>query len=239
MDDDELLEIAVRDVSYHIQLKKRQEEENDDDMYKTPRPRARTSSGFGSVGSNNLGKESSSSSSFDASRPRFNPRIDPTVLYLEIKKLTLNLDDFFFRIEKAVGKTVFDPVFEGQGMLSLQNISIQIRVDCAKDRLKETNTEGVIWAPILLLRELDVALDKLQMTVKDTGFGSDWILNKAVDVFEASVTEIVEENLKERIKEQIENVIESLNAYFLMNPGVLLNLLGISMEDLDENVVWV
>ena len=83
-------------------------------------------------------------------------------------------------------------------------------------------------------------MEKLSMTVKDTGFGSDWILNKAVEVFEEKLTEVVVTNLKDQIQEQlVQNILESLNSYFLINPNLLLNVLGISMDDLDENVVWV
>ena len=77
------------------------------------------------------------------------------------------------------------------------------------------------------------------MIVKDTGFGSDWILNKAVEVFEEKLTEVVVTNLKDQIQEQLVNILENLNSYFLINPNLLLNILGISINDLDENVVWV
>ena len=72
------------------------------------------------------------------------------------------------------------------------------------------------------------------MNVTDTGFGSDWIVNKAVTVFEDKLTEIVEINLRDQIKHQLKNLIESLNSYFLMNPTLLLNILGVSIDDLDE-----
>jgi hypothetical protein len=49
----------------------------------------------------------------------------------------------------------------------------------------------------------------------------------------------VEANLKDQIQEQAQNAIENLNSYFLMNPSLLLNLVGVSINDLDENVVWV
>lgn len=77
------------------------------------------------------------------------------------------------------------------------------------------------------------------LKVKDTGFGSDWVLNQAVKVFENNITKVVEENLRDQIFEQCRTAIENLNAYFLVNPNMLLSLLGISMEDLEENVVWV
>lgn len=241
LDDDELLEIAIRDISYHIQLQKEREEGSANAIKKPAEedcPATVSLSESTSFGSQ-IQRKTTSASSFEGSRHRFNPRVDPTVLFLEIKRLTLNLDNFFFRIEKGDKKTIFDPVFAGRGMLSLQNVSIRLRVECAKERVKKPELGIDISTPILQIRDLEVTLDKLQMTVTDTGFGSDWILNKAVEVFEDKLTEVVEANLKDQIQEQTQNAIENLNSYFLMNPSLLLNLLGISMEDLDDNVVWV
>ena len=124
-------------------------------------------------------------------------------------------------------------------MLSLQNISIRLRVECAKERVNTSQQGTGVLSPILQLRDLSVNLDELQMTVKDTGFGSDWVLNKAVEVFEEQIREQIQTNLREQIREQIQNVIENLNSYFLMNPGFLFNVLGITMDDLEDNVVWV
>lgn len=272
IDDDDLLEIAIRDISYHIQLHKRQEDATEMntesyDFHHGIHPSLSETTSTTQVQNHNTNRHHnynhsdipqrlSSSSSFDGptssssqNQPphRFNPRVDPTVLFLEIKRLTLNLDNFFFRIEKASDKkTIFDPVFAGRGMLSLQNISIRLRVECAKERVKQPTqgSSGVptmdIVTPILQLRQLEVSLEKLSMMVKDTGFGSDWILNKAVEVFEEKLMEVVVTNLKDQIQEQlVQNILESLNSYFLINPNLLLNVLGISMDDLDENVVWV
>jgi hypothetical protein len=275
IDDDALLEIAIRDISYHIQLQKRQEEAEEtnaesetnefhhaihpslSESTSTTHVQHHNTSRYNNYSHSTIPQRLSSSSSFDGPttassqnqhQHRFNPRVDPTVLFLEIKRLTLNLDNFFFRIEKAADKkTIFDPVFAGRGMLSLQNISIRLRVECAKERVKQPGGGGVsgqhsvdIVTPILQLRQLEVSLEKLSMTVKDTGFGSDWILNKAVEVFEEKLTEVVVTNLKDQIQEQlVHNILESLNSYFLINPNLLLNVLGISMDDLDENVVWV
>lgn len=237
IDDDELLEIAIRDISYHIELAEQQKAgpHHVNEVSDTP-PIVDifTSTSFFSV--------PVSSSSSEDERRRFNPRVDPTVLFLEIKNLTLNLDNFFFRIEKGERKTVFDPIFEGRGMLMLQNITIRLRVECAKERVHKSANPGLsvdISTPILQIRDVDVKLEKLQMTVRDTGFGSDWVLNKAVEVFEEKLTEVVENNLKEQILEQVQNAIKNINSYFLMNPDLFLNLLGISMDDLDEHVLWV
>lgn len=242
IDDDELLEIAIRDISYHIQLQKERGEGTDTIVENfseenSPAPVCISdSTSYTSL----LHRKLTSSSSFEGPRHRFNPRVDPTVLFLEIKSLTLNLENFYFRIEKGDKKTIFDPVFAGRGMLSLHNVSIRLRVECARERVRKPGLGIDISTPILQLRDLEVTLDKLQMTVKDTGFGSDWILNKAVEVFEEKLTEAVEASLKDQIQEQAQNAIESLNSYFLINPSLVLNLLGIAMEDLDENVVlWV
>lgn len=274
IDDDDLLEIAIRDISYHIQLQQRQEEAGEasadpNEYHRGLHPSLSESTSTTQVhhgstsmynnyhstiphrlsSSSSLDGPSTSSQSQHHQQHRFNPRVDPTVLFLEIKRLTLNLDNFFFRIEKAADKkTVFDPVFAGRGMLSLQNISIRLRVECAKERVKQPTQQQTggsgpqfidIVTPILQLRQLEVSLEKLSMIVKDTGFGSDWILNKAVEVFEEKLTEVVVTNLKDQIQEQLVNILENLNSYFLINPNLLLNILGISINDLDENVVWV
>jgi hypothetical protein len=187
-----------------------------------------------------LGLKLSGSSGREDSRRRFNPRVDPTVLFLEIKRLTLTLDNFFFRIEQSTRATIFDPVFEGRGRLSLQSILISLRVEVAKQHVKKSQQGGDVTIPVLRLRDLEVSMEKLQLTVTDTSFGSDWILNKAVSMFEEKLTAVVEDNLKQQIREQLDKLIENLNSYFLVNPSLLLNLLGISMDDLDfDTVVWV
>ena len=226
IDDDELLEIAIQDISYHIELRD-QDEKKSGRIATTQESHTAIdlfpSASFGSQTSEPL----TASSISHEKRHRFNPRIDPTVLFLEIRNLTLNLDNFFFRIEKGVRKTIFDPIFEGRGMLSLHNVTIRLRVECAKERVTSTNLgANIMSTPILQLRSLDVKLEKLQMTVKDTGFGSDWILNKVIEVFEQKLTEIVEGNLREQIHEQAQNAIENINSYFLLNPDLLLNLVS-------------
>lgn len=237
IDDDELLEIAIRDIAYHIELSGNLEDngaEIPDDS--TPSIETDTTMSFCS----NVDTRLSGSSTFGDSHRRFNPRADATVLFLEIKKLTLALESFSFRIEPANRSTIFDPVFEGRGRLSLQNIAISLRVEVAKQRLKKTPQGADVCSPILRLSYLEVSMDKLQLIVTDTSFSSDWILNQAVRLFEENLTAVVEENLKDRIREHLEKLIENLNSYFLVNPGLLLNLLGISLEDLDyDTAVWV
>jgi hypothetical protein len=238
IDDDELLEIAIRDISYHIELHRKMEGSDSTETVEETVPSidVDTSVSFGS----HLGMKLSDSSALEDSHRRFNPRVDPTVLFLEIKRLTLTLDNFFFRIEQSARATIFDPIFEGRGRLSLQSILISLRVEVAKQHVKKSQQGADVSIPILRLRDLEVSMEKLQLTVTDTSFGSDWILNKAVSMFEEKLTAVVEDNLKQQIREQLDKLIENLNSYFLVNPGLLLNLLGISMDDLDfDTVVWV
>jgi hypothetical protein len=192
IDDDELLEIAIRDISYQIQLQMQREDggaaASKKAIINSNLAKTYSTEDFGISHSDSFASSqqqlstSLKSTSTESDRHRFNPRVDPTVLFLEIKRLTLNLDNFFFRIEKSKGKTIFDPVFEGRGMVSLKNVSIRLRVECAKERVikKASGMDVDISSPILQLRDLEVKLEKLLMTVRDTGFGSDWILNKAV-----------------------------------------------------------
>jgi hypothetical protein len=198
LDDDELLEIAIRDVSYQIQLEK-EREEGFDPPIAIDAVESHSSWGDGISSDTSFGSNTSKlrmSKSFDSGHRRFNPRVDATVLYLEIKNLKLNLLHFQFRIEKQEKKTVFDPVFEGRGAVSLENVNIRLRIDCAKHKQYDTISNSDVLLPILRLRELDVVLEKFRMKVKDTGFGSDWILNKAVDVFEENITKVVEVRFK-------------------------------------------
>lgn len=230
IDDDELLEIAIRDVSYQIQLHKEMEESgielpNTDDSLRL------TGSSF-----SHLHNSFSGSASFEDVRSRFNPRVDPTVLNLRIQNLTLHLERFNFRIEKnAERRTVFDPVFEGSGTVSIKNLSIVLRVECARERIG--NIGSSLEAPVLLLRELDVQIGDVSVKLHDTG--ADWLLNRAVKGFSESITSIVETNLREQIEEQTKAAIEQMNSYFLARPDILLSLLGITMDDLEEHIVFV
>lgn len=217
IDDDELLEIVIREVSYQIQCHNAHGE------------KAKASQKISTALSKS---ESRLSLPKQWPQRRFNPRVDPTVLYFEMKKLTLNLERFHFRIEKGERHTIFDPILEGQGTLHVRNISMKMRVECRKERIAESET-----VPILQLQTLDINIEKVKFRVKDTG--ADWILNQAVKSFSDQITEAVEANLKEQIKDQIGAALEHLNSYFAMNPDLLLSLLGIRMADLDENTVWV
>lgn len=230
IDDDELLEIAIRDVSYQIQLHKEMEEvkkeERDEQLNEL----------YGSRSSQNgLNSSASKSGSFEDARERFNPRVDPTVIYLEMKNLTLHLEQFRFRIEKDEKRTVFDPVFEGCGTVSIENVGILLRVECARERVGNAGTNLI--TPALILRELEVDIENVNLKVQDTG--ADWLLNKAVKGFAEQITQVVALNLKEQIEVQTKKAIEQLNSYFLVNPDILLNILGITMDDLEDHVVWV
>jgi hypothetical protein len=146
-------------------------------------------------------------SNFTVHHRRFNPRVDPTVLLLEIKKLSLNLERFRFRIEKNERRTIFDPVFEGQGTLSIKNIWIRIRVECAKERVKMGRAGSHSSTPILQVRELAVGLDSVKLQVKDTG--SDWLFNKVVETFQEGITSIVRQNLQDQLLEQVNTMINN------------------------------
>jgi hypothetical protein len=220
IDDDELLEIVIREVSYQIQLRNAHGKKG---MASQKIPTANSKS------------KSQHSLPKQRSQRRFNPRVDPTVLYFEMKKLSLNLERFHFKIEKLERHTIFDPVLEGQGTLYVRNISMKMRVECRKERSSKFETEMTV--PILQLQELDISIEKVKFKVKDTG--ADWVLNQAVKSFSGQITEAVEANLKEQIKSQIGAALEHLNSYFMMNPDLLLGLLRIKMADLEDNAVWV
>lgn len=223
IDDDELLEIVIREVSYQIQW---HEIHQQDDVVRETIPATLPKS-----------KSRKSSSTFHPRRVhrRFNPRHDPAILYFEMKKLTLNLERFHFRIEKLKRLTIFDPVFEGEGTLHVRNISMRMRVECRKERVSKNGSDSTV--PILHLQELDISLEKVKFKVKDTG--ADWILNQAVKGFEDNITKAVEENLKDQVKDQIRVALEHMNSYFSMNPDLLLGLLGITIDDLTEKSVLV
>jgi len=166
---------------------------------------------------------------------RFNPRKDPTVLYLAMNQLTCCLDDFTYRLEPAKSNSVFDPVFEGVGTLEIKNASIKIRVECRKERIDKLGEDVTI--PVLQLQELEVGLEKVQFKFKETGL--DWMLNKIVSNFFDKITQLVRENLREQICLSINNALETFNRYIEVNPDLMLKILGISIDDLEENVAWV
>jgi hypothetical protein len=225
-----LREIAIRDVSYQIQLHKELEEKGPD----SDDERSTDELSWGRSSTSNVANSLSGSASVEATRNRFNPRVDPTVLLLDMKNLTLHLERFRFRIEKAEKRTIFDPVFEGSGTVSIQNLCILLRVECARERIGTVGSDTI--APVLIQQELEVEIGNVRLKVEDTG--ADWLLNKAVKGFSENITKVVESNLKEQIQQQTKNVLEQLNSYFAVNKDIFLNLLGISLDDLEERIVW-
>lgn len=240
IDDDELLEIAIRDVSYQIQLQQKCEH----GLTRIPLALQEGASHqkqelcdvpVASLDETMPAQPSRRTDPLQFPFGRFNPRRDPTVLYLEMNKLTFHLEKFMFRIEKMERKTIFDPVFDGFGSLSVRNVSIKLRVECRKARINKLGSQ--VTVPTLYLQELDVQLAMVKFKVKDTG--ADWFLNKVVHGFSDNISRIVETNLKEQVSEQVRTALQNLNSYFAVNPDLMLSLLGITMDDLEEHVVWV
>ena len=203
--DFELLETAIREVSFQIQLQKEREDEGE-----LPRCDANSTN-------------------------RFNPRLDPTVLFLDIQNLTLRLEEFNFRVERGQPLTIFDPVFEGRAGIIVKNVSITIRVTVEKERSFRDGNE--LPRPVLKLSTFDVKLEKLRFKFMQTG--ADWILNAVVKGFDHLITAIVQENLKEEIMKQVNAVLEQMNGLIESNPDLLMNALGITLKDLEESTVLV
>lgn len=246
LDDDELLEIAIREISCQIQMHKAKDDDSGVDIdsdkkwpeearriQRMHQEYARRGISFDVDICNTLTVESSSSATFN--RKAFNPRKDPTVLYLAMNQLTCFLDDFTYRLEPSKSNSIFDPVIEGVGTLAIKNASIKIRVECRKERISKLGEDLTI--PVLQLQELEVGLEKVQFKFKETG--ADWLLNKVVSNFFDKITQIVKENLRKQMALSVENALETLNKYIEVNPDLMLKILGISIDDLEENVAWV
>ncbi|KAL7550468.1 hypothetical protein ACHAWF_013694, partial [Thalassiosira exigua] len=186
--DFELLETAIREVSYQIQLQKEREEKG------IPLP---------------------------PQANRFNPRADPTVLFLDIKNLTLRLEEFGFRVEKGQPLTIFDPVFEGCGSITVKNVSITLKVEVKKERVFRGGLETS--RPVFLLSSLNVELERLRLEFQETG--ADWILNAVLKGFSQQITDIVQDNLKQQIVKQVHTALEIANEQVAANPDLLLNIL--------------
>lgn len=166
---------------------------------------------------------------------KFNPKKDPSILTLQINKLKCRLDDFLYRIELEKSNSIFDPVFEGMGSVKIHNLSIKLCVECRKERRTKDDKEETV--PVLQLQELDVSLEKVKFQFKETG--ADWLLNKVVSGFKIQITRLVEANLKEEIINRFHNSLDVINSYIETNPDIFLKVLGISIEDLQENYAWV
>ncbi len=264
IDDDELLEVAIRDVSYQIELSESRDKNANGKNTINSNSNNSSSANRQVSSSQELVPRQSSSPPFLAPidtwqissgsgseemlewhqhqpKPhRFNPRVDPTVLFLEIKKLNFCLENFLFRIEKhETKKTIFDPAFEGTGSILVKNVLIRLRVQCFKGYISKQMGRKVneIPVPVLQLRDLEVSLEQVRLGVRDTG--ADWLVNKIVEGFGDRFTEIISSNLCEQVREQVEEALVNINGYFAENPEVLLGVLDISLDDLDEMTVFV
>jgi hypothetical protein len=244
IDDDELLEIAIREISHQIQIQRVSEDdgletgtgdsawlEEKGRIFETHQTYMKKGVSFDVDICNALSIESNSA----GSGRRFDPRKDPTVLFLGMNQLTCCLDDFTYRLEPATRNSIFDPVFEGVGTLAIKNASIRLRIECRKERINKLGQE--VTVPILQLQELDIGLENVKFEFKETGM--DWVLNKIVSNFSAKITQAVRENLQEQVTLTIDNTLESLNKYIEVNPDLMLKVLGITIDDLEENVAWV
>uniref|UniRef100_A0A7S2A1I7 Uncharacterized protein n=1 Tax=Ditylum brightwellii TaxID=49249 RepID=A0A7S2A1I7_9STRA len=245
IDDDGLLEIAIKDIAYHIQMQTTEKQPTKGRSSFQPDANSSSSETTSldiDVSDSNVGTNSGLSwppkRGYDEMGPhknRFNPRKDPTVLYLDITKLTFNLDDFLFRVERAKPLTIFDPVFEGVGSLTIKNVSLRLRIECRKEHLNRP--DGEIEVPVMQLKELAVQLEKVKVDFKDTG--ADWLLNQVIKGFCEQITKIVKTSLKEVMNTQIHDVLEQMNEHIEANPELMLKLLGITIDDLEENTVLV
>eukprot|EP00559_Dactyliosolen_fragilissimus_P009165 CAMPEP_0184872842 /NCGR_PEP_ID=MMETSP0580-20130426/41515_1 /TAXON_ID=1118495 /ORGANISM="Dactyliosolen fragilissimus" /LENGTH=968 /DNA_ID=CAMNT_0027375689 /DNA_START=1061 /DNA_END=3967 /DNA_ORIENTATION=- len=238
IDDDELLEIAIRDISYHIEQQK--EIESDEKPHVVDKNWEKNSSHIcerhrKAFESQEDYETNLSPSSCALRTQRFNPRVDPTVLYLELNDLTCLLDEFSFRIEPIKQMSIFDPVFEGIGNLAIKNASIKLRIECRKERIHKLEEE--VTVPVLQLKDFEVGLEKVKFKLQETGV--DWILNKVLSNFSTNITDLVKLNLKEQLLLSINGALENLNSYIEVNPDLMLKILGISLDDLEEVIAWV
>jgi len=228
INDDELLQIAIRDISFQIDFLEGQPEEEATTVKST---RRKNTSQIENSSYNSVRNLSKPGSNF-VWKELFNPRKDPTILYIELNKLTCCLDQFQFRIEPEKVVSVFDTAFEGCGSLSIQNLSIKSRVECRKKIMNKFGEETKV--PALHLQELDVRLEKVLFKVKDTGV--DWFFNKVVHGFRDNITKLVVFNLKDQIISHIHNALSILNTQIEMNPEIFLKILGITIDDLDKTL---
>jgi hypothetical protein len=244
IDDDELLEIAIRDVSHQIQLQKQKLEDQSDELDSPSDKKWPEESKEIRARHRNFTQRQSTSFDIDIRHTfssesqherRFDPKKDPTVLYLSMSQLTCCLNDFTYRLEPAKRKSMFDPVFEGVGSLSIKNASIKLRIECRKERIKKLGEE--VTVPVLQLQELHVGLEQVNFGFKETG--ADWLLNKIISNFTRGITNLVRDNMKEQISLSISEVLDHLNRYIEVNPDLMLKVLGITIDDLEENIAWV
>jgi len=243
IDDDELLEIAIREISHHIQLQAHNDHNgefvpNDIDWAEERRnildkheACVRKGVSFDVDIVNTLSIESNSSV---ASR-RFDPKTDPTVLFIGMNELTCSLDDFTYRLEPVNRNSIFDPVLEGVGSLTIKNASLRIRIECRKERIEKLGEELIV--PVLQVQELEIGMESVNFLFKETGV--DWLLNKIIDNFSSKITNVVKENLQGQLSLALEKSLETINKYIEVNPELMLKILGITIDDIEENVAWV
>ena len=242
IDDDELLEIAIRDVSHQIQQQKNRDNEDKEIAIVADKNWSEDSKEIRARYKKFTQRESATidvdirhSFSSEPNERRFDPKKDPTVLYLAMSQLTCCLDDFTYRVEPSKRISMIDPVFEGIGTLSIKNASIKLRIECRKERIKKFNEEFTV--PVLQLQELHVGLEQVNFRFKETG--ADWLLNKIISNFTNNITQLVRENMKEQISLNINEILDNLNRYIEVNPDIMLKILGITIDDLEENIAWV
>ena len=198
--DIEFLQTAIREVTVQIQLQKEREE------YEVLHPHPPQSM-----------------------HQHFDPKSDPTVIFLDIKNLTLRLEEFGFRVEKAQPK-LFDPVFEGRGSITVKNVSITLRVEVKKETIIQHGRTA--FRPVLDLCKFEIRLERLKLAFRETG--ADWLWNALMKGFRNQITDIVQINLRENIEKQVHAVLGQLNDFVSANPHLLFNALGITMKDLEE-----
>jgi hypothetical protein len=241
IDDDELLEIAIREISHQIQMQKINEDGHELGDTDWPEEGGKICEmheayiGKGVSFDVDICNTISIESNATGNGRRFDPCKDPTVLFLGMNQLTCCLDDFSYRLEPAESNSIFDPVFEGVGTLAIKNASVRIRIECRKERIRKLGKE--VTVPVLQVQELEIGLEEVKFEFKETGV--DWFLNKIVSNFSDKITALVRENLQEQISLTLGNTLETLNSYIEVNPDVMLKVLGITIDDLEENVAWV
>jgi len=225
IDDDELMEIAIKDVSYQISI------HNSPKAAGSQPGQAKPPIDEGLLCHPMIIPNPSMSKSQPMPR-RFNPKKDSTILHLEMKQLSCKLEDFKFRLAPKTRLTIFDPVFEGTGTLEIRDLSLTLGVECKRERIA-----GDVMVPVLQLKELQVSLDEVKLRFSDTGL--DWLLNPILIGLREGMTEIIEGALREQLGCQLQEVLEHANSYIESNPQLLLHVLGCHLEDLEENVAWV
>lgn len=213
--DFDLLETTIREVSQQIQLQKEWEENIGINTTTVATPHRHHTP--------------------EKVAKQFNPKLDPTVLSLDIQNLTLRLEEFSFRVEKGEPLTIFDPVFEGRGSITVKNVSIALKLEVKKERMFRNHLEAA--RPVLQLAKFDIVMEKLKLVFMDTG--ADWLLNGVLKGFRYQITEVVQKHLHDQIVSQVHLILDTVNSFLDGNPDFLIDTLGIGLKDLDEVIVSV